>query len=116
MVTRFVHQVLRVRVFLALLVLSAILSGCGKSNVRWVVYDETLCADKWEYSPVNEKLKDNIVAYFKGKGVKVLELEIFNDRNPDQCSDCTCKTGRRVKCKVKKRDVDNMKGESFYTE
>src|SRR3954465_13993337 len=67
MVTRFVHQVLRVRAFLALLVLSAILSGCGKSNVRWVVYDETLCADKWEYSPVNEKLKDNIVAYFKGK-------------------------------------------------
>jgi hypothetical protein len=92
-----------------------ILAGCGKNNkIAWVYYDETICADKWERTINNEKLKDNIVAYFKNKGVKIYELEVFSDRTPDQCSDCVCKTGRRIKAKVKNKDVSDMKAENFY--
>jgi hypothetical protein len=92
-----------------------LVSSCSKyGRVAWVYYDETLCADKWERPLNNERLKDNIVAYFKSRGVRIYELEIYSDRTPDTCSECTCKTGRRVKAKVKGNDVDEMKSENFY--
>lgn len=62
----------------------------------------------------NEKLKDKVVEYLATKGIKVLEIEIFFDRTPDTCSDCVCKTGRRIKCKIKKRDISDIKKEGFY--
>jgi hypothetical protein len=48
----------KLRVFLLFLVTSAILSGCSKTNYRWLYYDETYCADKWDRHMVNEKLKE----------------------------------------------------------
>ena len=103
------------RTFLVLLVVSALIFGCGKSgNVRWLHYDETYCADKWEHNINNEKLKDNITAYLEHKGIKVFEMEIFTDRTPDTCTDCTCKSGRRIKAKIRRRDVNDIKKEGFY--
>ena len=102
------------RTLLVLLVVPAILSGCGKSNVRWVHYDETYCADKWEKSINNEKLKTNITTYLESKGIKVFEIEIFTDRTAEPCPDCVCKSGRRVKVKVKRSDVKKIKREGFY--
>jgi hypothetical protein len=108
------YRLLNVKVFTALLFL-LLVGGCGKNvNVSWVYYDETICADRWDRSNNNEVLKDNITAYFKSKGVKIYELEIFTDRTPDSCGDCHCKTGRRIKAKVKNREVDTMQGEGFY--
>lgn len=89
-------------------------TGCTKLNVKWVKYDETRC-DKWTYSENNEVLKTNIESYLKGKGVKVLESEIFVDAEPDaNCSGCACKTGRTIKIKIKKRELDEAKAEGFY--
>jgi|GEM_PF-1032407 len=103
------------RTLLVLLVVSAVLFGCGKSgNVRWVHYDETYCADKWEKSVNNEKLKSNISSYLEGKGIKVFEIEIFTDRSAETCTDCACKSGRRVKVKIKRSDVKEIKREGFY--
>lgn len=99
-----------------ILVVTTLLFGCGKSNVKWVVYDETYCADKWDYNINNEKLKDNVVSYMKSKSIKIYELEIFSDRTAESCSACTCKSGRRFKCKVKKNDVNDAKALGFYTE
>lgn len=104
----------KLRVFLLFLVTSAILSGCSKTNYRWLYYDETYCADKWDRHMVNEKLKENIVSYLNGRGIKVVEIEIFSDRVAESCSACTCKSGRRIKCKVRKRSVKDLKNEGFY--
>jgi hypothetical protein len=91
-----------------------LLLSCTKSNVKWVYYDETRCADKWEYTYNNEKLKENFINYYNSRGIKIYEVEIFNDIAADPCADCTCKTGRRFKSKVKKGDATNLKRESFY--
>jgi hypothetical protein len=115
MVTYIVQHLRGLKVFFGVLVLSAIIAGCGKSgNVKWVHYDETYCSDKWDYNASNEKLKENVVNYLDKNGVKVFEIEIFNDITPDACTDCTCKTGRRMKCKIKKREVKNVKSLGFY--
>lgn len=103
------------RTFFVLLAVSALLFGCGKSgNVRWLHYDETYCADKWEKSVNNEKLKSNITTYLDAKGIKVFEIEIFTDRTAETCTDCVCKSGRRIKVKIKRNDVKEIKKEGFY--
>lgn len=89
--------------------------GCNKMNVLWVKYDETQCSDNWTYSENNEVLKTNVESYLKGKGVKVLEMEIFVDGDPQQnCSACSCKTGRTIKIKIKKRELSDAKNQGFY--
>src|SRR6187401_3409522 len=89
--------------FAAIFLVVLFMSGCGKSsNVRWVLYDETNCADKWTFNNNNEILKNNIVEYMDGKGVKIFEIEIFRQVEAESCGECTCKTGRQVKCKVRK--------------
>lgn len=109
------HYLQTFRIFSLILILSAFVLGCGKSgNVRWVQYDETYCADRWDYNINNEKLKENITTYLKDQGIKVLELEIFSDRTAETCRECTCKSGRRIKCKIKKRDVKEAKTLGFY--
>ncbi len=89
--------------------------SCNKPlHERWVYYDETHCADAWVHNNTNELLKDNIIAYFKTKDIEIYEIEIFTDREPESCYSCGCKTGRRIKCKIRKRDVDDMKQNGFY--
>ena len=115
MFTFMAQRLLKLRTFSVLLVVSILLFGCGKTgNYKWLHYDETYCADKWDGNINNEKLKDNVVAYLDKQGIKVYEIEIFSDRTPDACADCYCKSGRRIKCKVKKRDVKDIKKEGFY--
>jgi len=94
---------------------SVFTSSCIKSNgTEWLFYDETSCADAWPFAAVNEKLKENITEHYKEKGIRIYDLEIFVDRTPEVCAACTCKTGRRVKVKVKSRDVEAMQEEKFY--
>lgn len=101
--------------FFTLLLIGILFVNCSKtSNVKWMYYNETQCADKWPFDLNNEKLKQNVTDYLKTKGIKVLEIEIYVDGTAEACTACECKTGRRVKCKVKKREEDNMKGEGFY--
>lgn len=88
--------------------------GCTKLNVKWIKYEETRC-DKWTFSENNEVLKTNVESYLKGKGVKVLEIEIFVDTEPEaNCQGCNCKTGRTIKIKIKKREMDEAKAEGFH--
>jgi hypothetical protein len=94
--------------------LSVFMLACTKTQMRWVYYDETRCADKWEYSLNNERLKQNFTDYYKGKGISIYEVEIFSDIAADPCADCTCKTGRRFKSKVKKGAVSDLKNQGFY--
>jgi hypothetical protein len=108
------QKVYKFRFCLALIVTTALVFGCSKSNTAWLYYDETNCLDKWESNMNNELLKNNVVSYMDTRGVKVLEIEIFSDREKENCTECSCKTGRRIKCKVKKRDIKAIKREGFY--
>lgn len=114
MIKEFTVRMSRVRSLFVVMSVALIFMSCNKTNMKWVYYDETICADRWEFNINNEKLKDNVTSYFKSRGVRIYEIEIFTDRAPDNCSNCDCKTGRRFKCKVKRLDVSSMNAEGFY--
>src|SRR5687767_6820550 len=111
MVTFLFRKIYQTRSLCFPIVVLILMSGCGKNatNVQWVYYDETRCADKWTYTNNNEALKQNVISYMKSKGITIHEMEIFNDRTAESCSECYCKSGRRMKCKVKKSDVKEIK-------
>jgi len=89
--------------------------SCAKSGkVNWVNYDQTRCADKWGSYRNNEDLKLKIKEYFDSKKINVYDIEIYTINSGDTCLDCTCKTGRRIKLKVFRRDLDEIKQEGFY--
>ena|SRR5688572_28335716 len=88
---------------------------CAKSGkTSWVYYNQTQCADKWGSYTSNEDLKSKITTYCDSKSIEVFDIEIFTISEADACLDCTCKTGRRIKLKVMKRDLDEIKTEGFY--
>lgn len=100
---------------LSLMAMLFIINSCTKPfSVKWVYYDETVCSDKWTFTNNNEVLKDRITDHLKGKGIKVFDIEIFIDGTADACTECQCKTGRRIKCKIAKRDLSDAKSEGFY--
>lgn len=97
------------------LVFFVIVYSCAKPvSVKWVYYNETICSDRWEFTNSNEVLKNRVSDYMKSKGVKVYEIEIFIDGTKDGCTECQCKTGRRFKCKIGKKDLSEAKSEGFY--
>jgi predicted GNAT superfamily acetyltransferase len=91
--------------------------SCSKQQEpKWVYYDETVCADRWPGDGNNEKLKQNIIDYAKKKGFTIFELELIIDGTSDPCSDCNCRTGRRVHAKIPQSDFDAARSERFYEE
>lgn len=77
-------------------------------------YDETFCADAWTASNNNETLKQNVVAYLKGKDITVYDSEIFVAKDAEPSTTCANKTGRVIRCKVKERSVSDIKSFGFY--
>lgn len=89
--------------------------NCNKSSsTKWVYFDATLCADKWGASSNNEEIKQNVSTYFSKKNIKVYDTEILADGVAQNCTDCACKSGQRIKLKVKKGDLTAIKAEGFY--
>lgn len=114
-------------IILFTLVIAATTISCEKLyNTTWVCYDDTFCANPWSSiinisveTPQNEKIKA-VEKYFKDKGIKTFKIEIVKDKTlldfyPDSiiCLACHCKTGYRVKCKIKERDLSKMKKKVF---
>lgn len=94
-------------IFIILITANLIFSnGCKKISYRqWVYYDETGCTDPWGVyvnKPESEKI-DAIEHYFNEKNIKLFKIEILNDGTIDLCKACFCRTGERIKCKVKKK-------------
>jgi len=101
--------------FGVLLMALFLFSQCAKTGkTKWVYYNQTQCSDKWGAYTNNEDLKIKITEYFDSKSIDVFDIEIFSNGTADACLDCTCKTGRRIKLKVMKRDLDEIKEEGFY--
>lgn len=115
-------------IFLITIVIATTATSCEKLyNTIWVYYDETFCTNPWSSiinigvdTPKDEKIKA-VEEYFKDKGIKIFKIEIEEDETlldfyPDSiiCLACHCKTGYRIKCKIKESDLSKMEKEGFY--
>ena len=99
------------RKIIILLFIIFTLCGCDKiRNLQWVYYDQTGCADPWGVS----YQESDVVEYFKQKGIKIYDIKFTNDGIVEYCYSCGCKTGYRINCKVKEKDISVMLSEVFY--
>ena len=106
----------RIIIFLSTTALLLCINACEKS-IPWVYYDETGCSDQWGHANVPDKDKvKNVKEYLKSKQIRVLKVEIANDGTFEPCMACHCKTGKRIKCKINKNDLDKVINENFYQE
>ena len=81
----------------------------------WMNYDETYCADPWGESSAEEQDKlTNIVIYFNDLGVQIIEIEVIDENEPEDCFSCGCKSGFVIKCKISEEDVSVLIDEGFY--
>lgn len=94
----------------------ATFNSCEKfTDTTWMYYDETYCADPWGQNTVpDDDKKKNVEKYLENKDIKIFKVEITSDGTPENCYSCGCKTGKRIKCKIKESDVSAMKNENFY--
>lgn len=101
---------------LIIVLLIITVSSCEKLvDTSWVSYNETNCNDPWGNSDVeNQKKIDNIEKYFKNKKIKIFKTEILHDGIADPCDACDCKSGIRIKCKIKSKDKAKMIAVNFY--
>ncbi len=92
------------------------LNSCEKlTATTQMYYDETYCADQWGQNTVSDDdKKKNIEKYLKNKDIKIFKVEITNDGTLELCFACSCKTGKRIKCKVKESDIESMQNEKFH--
>jgi len=89
--------------------------ACRKSShYVWLSYNETQCADAWPISTNNETLKNNIVDFFKSKGITIYDTEIFASYDAETFNSCSSKSGRVIKCKIKENQVSDIKSYGFY--
>ncbi len=104
-------------IILITIVIATTIISCEKLyNTIWVYYDETKCANSWgtnENTLENERIKA-VEEYFEDKGVKIFAVEITKDGTLEFCRACHCRTGNRIKCKIKESDLSKMEKEGFY--
>lgn len=100
------------------LIVSVAFSGCEKiTDTVWMYYDETWGVDPWGKESVPEKEKiNNIEKYLKNRKVKVFDVKIVADANVGSilCYAMHCKSGKRIHCKIKEKDLNKATSEGFY--
>ncbi len=92
--------------------------SCEKENddpdAILTCYDETECNNPWHRTPYDTKTISNVKDYLSSRDIDVLDIQISNDGVYESCRACFCKTGRRIKVKIKSWDLEKIKEENFY--
>lgn len=92
--------------------------SCEKENddpdAILTCYDETQCNDPWDIRPEDAETISNIKKYLSSRNIIVLDIQITKDGINDSCRACPCRTGRRIKVKIKSMDLEKIIEENFY--
>ena len=93
--------------------------SCEKENddpdAILTCYDETQCADPWVKRTQDAETISNVKDYLSSRDIDVLNIQISNDGVYESCRACSCKTGRRIKVKIKYMYLERIKAVHFYT-
>ena len=107
-------KIIKNRIVICLLFCIGIIgfSACKKNHI-WVCYDIT-----WsDLSTVNgigsvQAAKKHL----RNKNIHVFKAEFTPDGTVDDCKCSNCRTGKRIKCEIRKDDLDNAIESNFYQE
>jgi hypothetical protein len=87
------------------------------SNQVWMRYDETICANPWQFNwlvaPTDEQLAGAVKSELEGKSIRILEIRTQRD-NIVSCQACTCPSGFHYFVLVNKSVTYKLKELKFY--
>lgn len=87
------------------------ISSFGKTCL---VYEQTYCADPWGNSSLeDEKIAENLNSYFQNLGVEINDICFDEEGTIENCYACSCKSGRRIKVKVKNKNWEILRNLGF---
>ena len=78
-----------------------------------VLYEQTYCADPWEYNTSDQQLVEGLFTYFDSLGVTLYDIGIDDNGTQPSCFACHCKSGRRYCANVKNSDLILVKKYGF---
>ena len=84
----------------------------------WMRYDETKCANPWNFNwfakPTEEQILGAVKGELLGNEINVLEIKSTNEENIVSCDACTCINGRHFFVRINKPETEKLKALKFY--
>ncbi len=77
-------------------------------------YDETKGSDPWIITENDSILISNVKNYLLTNKISAYDIELTNDGTFETCKATYCKTGRRFKVTVDKKDLNKIQNLRFY--
>ena len=97
---------------------TAISSEKLNANEVWMQYNETKCANPWNFNwfvkPTQEQVLGAIKSDLIGKEIAVLEIRSSVDEDFVSCDACTCPNGTHIFVRVNKSETEELKALNFF--
>lgn len=88
------------------------------ANEVWMQYDETKCANPWNFNwfvkPTEEQILGAVKSELLGNEINVLEIKSTYEENNISCDACTCPNGRHFYVRINKPEIEKLKAMKFY--
>ncbi|HET9055897.1 MAG TPA: hypothetical protein VFN30_03515 [Chitinophagaceae bacterium] len=97
-----------------ILVLLIALFSCTKEKKVVMRYYQTQCNDKWGYGSNDTETIQNMVTYFKDRGIIIYSPSLSLPDGSYICRACICPTNRKFAVSVEEDNVERMIAEGFY--
>jgi hypothetical protein len=92
---------------------------CGiQSDEVWLQYDETKCANPWQFNwfapPTDEQLAGAVKGELTGRNIQILEMRTSRDKDMVSCDACTCPNGFHYFVRIKTAEKSKLTELNFY--
>ena len=88
------------------------------ANEVWMQYDETKCANPWQFNwfakPTPEQVEGAVKSNLIEKEIAVLEIRSSTEKDLISCEGCDCPNGTHFYVRVNKSEIEKLKALKFY--
>ncbi len=88
------------------------------ANEVWMRFDETKCANPWNFNWFSKPTKEQILGAVKGnllgKEINILEIKSSTENDFISCEACTCPNGIHFYVRANKSEIEKLKALKFY--
>jgi hypothetical protein len=88
------------------------------ANEVWMQYDETKCANPWQFNwfqkPTQAQILGAIKSDLLGKEIVALELRSSTEKDFISCDACDCPNGTHYYVRVNKTEIEKLKALKFF--
>ncbi len=88
------------------------------TNEVWMQYNETKCANPWQFNwfqkPTQEQILGAVKSDLLGKEIAILEIKSSTEKDFISCESCDCPNGTHYFVRVNKTEIAKLKALKFF--